>query len=110
MVSGFFRQRFSKAGKNALGASSRTIVVVAGSIRRKFLRKVVVANCASEAANSTPVGPAPTNTNVIYRRRSSGSSVDSANSYAPRIFDRIVSAWVIVFRHGAYLANSSWPK
>ena len=110
MVGGLFRQRFSKAGKNALAPSSRIIVVVAGSIRRKFLRKVVVANCAIDAANSTPVGPAPTKTNVICRWRSSASSVDSANSYALRIFDRIVSASVIVFRHGAYLANSSWPK
>jgi len=50
---------FREARKYALAPSSRKIDVVAGSIRRKLARKVVVAICAIDAANSTPVGPAP---------------------------------------------------
>jgi hypothetical protein len=54
--------------------------VFAGSIRRKFERSVMEAICAIDAANSTPVGPAPTSTKVICRARSVGSSIDSARS------------------------------
>src|SRR3984957_15509096 len=96
----------AKLGSTRFAPSSRKIDVVAGSIRRKLARRVVVAICAIDAANSTPVGPAPTRTNVICRRRSSSSSVDSAISYALRIFERILCASVMVFRQGAYLAHS----
>jgi PAS domain-containing protein len=41
---------------------------------------------------STPLGPAPTSTNVICRARSPSSSVVAASSNAPRILARIVSA------------------
>src|ERR1700733_489336 len=110
MVSGLFRQRFSKAGKNALGAVEQDYRCGRRINPPKVPAQSRGPQLRERCRQFQPVGPAPTKTNVICRWRSSASSVDSANSYALKIFDRIVSASVIVFKLGAYSANSSWPK
>src|SRR5215469_15410991 len=57
-----------------LSPSISRIEVFAGSIRRKFERRVIEPIRAIDPANSTPVGPAPTNTNVICLARSFASA------------------------------------
>ena len=61
-------------------------------------------------ASSTPVGPPPTITNVIQVCRAASSSSRSARSNASRILDRIRVASSTVFRPGANVFQSSWPK
>src|SRR5262249_35605417 len=65
----------AKVGRTRLPASSRMMVLFDGSMRRKLFRSVTLTICASDAASSTPVGPAPTRTKVIWRARSLSSSV-----------------------------------
>src|SRR6516164_2757059 len=57
----------AKVGSTRLPASSRMILACAGSMWRKLPRSVTFTICARDAASSTPVGPAPTSTNVIGR-------------------------------------------
>src|SRR5437868_2088623 len=52
-----------------LPPSISRIEVFAGSIRRKFERRVTAAISAIDPASSTPVGPAPTSTKVICLAR-----------------------------------------
>ena len=109
-LAAFFDKDSAKVGRTRAPPSSNRIRLLAGSILRKFPRRVTETNCAIEAASSTPVGPPPTRTNVIWRARSFSSSVDSASSKALRILVRIVSASLRLLRPGANRANSSWPK
>src|SRR5208282_4566827 len=78
----------AKVGRTRLPASSRMILAFAGSMRWKLPRSVTFTRCAKDPASSTPVGPAPTSTNVICRARSASSSVVAASSNAPRILAR----------------------
>jgi len=64
-----FCKALGKRRKDPLAALDQDDRAAAGSIRRNCERSVVVANCAIEAASSTPVGPPPTRTNVISRAR-----------------------------------------
>jgi len=64
-----FARLSANVGRIRLLPSTRMMELLAGSIRRNCARSVVVANCAIEAASSTPVGPPPTRTNVISRAR-----------------------------------------
>ena len=69
--------------------------------------------CASSAiwpAISTPVGPAPTTTNVSHRSTAAGSVSSSASSNAPKIRPRSSSASSMLFMPGANSANPSLPK
>ena len=100
----------AKVGRTRLPASSKMMALFDGSTRRKFPRKVTRTICAKDAASSTPVGPAPTSTNVICRVRSHSSSVIVASSNAPRILVRIVSASLRFLSPGAKCAKSSCPK
>src|SRR5207248_4282721 len=74
------------------------------------LRSVLVATSRICPANSTPVGPAPTRAKVSQRRRSAGSSADSAISNAPNTRRRIFRASSMVFILGAKRAYSSCPE
>jgi hypothetical protein len=58
-------------------------------------------------ASSTPVGPAPTTTNVNQAARCSTSDSSSAISNAPKIRPRSSSASSIVFMPGSCTANSA---
>ena len=91
----------AKVGRTRLPASSRMMLAFDGSMRRKLPRNVTFTICAKDAASSTPVGPAPTSTNVICRTRSPSSSVVAARSNAPRILARIVSASLRFLSAGA---------
>ncbi len=81
-----------------------------GSIERKSRRRVSRAISPIWPASSTPVGPAPTTTNVSHAARPSGSSSASAASNAVRMRRRISIASSRVLRPGASGSHSSWPK
>ena len=90
--------------------STSTIRADEGSMRRNSDRKVLRTNTAIAPAISTPVGPAPTNTNVSNSRWRLGSSSASACSNARENLvsdgDRVGKA--LQARHN--LANSLPPK
>ncbi len=98
------------AGRIVGPASSSSTRASAGSMCRKFRRSERRDSSASCPASSTPVGPAPTTTNVSQRRRATGSLSCSAISKAPKILPLSSSAWSIVFIPGASTANSGCPK
>ena len=104
------RSDSGKAPRIVGAASSSTIRASAGSMRRKLWRSEWRDSSASCPASSTPVGPAPTMTNVRKRRRETGSGSRSAISNAPRTRPRSSSASSIVFIPGASCANSGCPK
>src|SRR5205823_4868866 len=81
-----------------------------GPIRRNSERSVLRTNAPIAAASSTPVGPAPTSTNVSRSRWRLGSSSASACSKARSILFRIATASARLFSPGANRANSSCPK
>src|SRR6516164_6366562 len=55
----------AKVGRTRLPASSRIMVLFEGSMRWKLPRSVTFTRSANDPASSTPLGPAPTSTNVI---------------------------------------------
>ena len=75
-----------KSRENSLAPVDQNDRLLAGSMRRNLRRSVTVTICAIDAASSTPVGPAPTSTNVIWRARSAPSSVVSASSIGAQDF------------------------
>jgi hypothetical protein len=83
---------------------------VRGSISRKSPGSVSRASSAICPAISTPVGPAPTTTNVSHGARRSGSDSFSAASNALRMRPRTVSALSSDLTSAAYRLHSSWPK
>ena len=64
---------------------ARMTRAVVGSMRRKSRRSVRCASSAIWPAISTPVGPAPTTTNVISRSISGRVGASSASSKAPKM-------------------------
>ncbi len=92
----FLDSRSAKPGSTRGAASSRMIRASRGSIRRKSPWSVRCASSAIWPAISTPVGPAPTMTNVMSRCRTAGSSSSSASSKAPKMLtaqlERVVDA------------------
>ena len=80
------------------------------SAERKSRRSASWASSAICPAISTPVGPAPTTTNVSQLWRRSGSVSTSAASNAPSTRLRISSAPESDFSSGACSRHSSWPK
>ena len=91
-------------------ASTSSTRAVRVSTLRKSLRSVSFASSAIWPAISTPVGPAPTTTNVSQLRRRSGSGSASAASKASRMRLRMSSAPSSDFSSGACSRQSSWPK
>ncbi len=91
-------------------ASMRTIRADVGSTRRNSDRNVVRTSTARAAAISTPVGPAPTRTNVNRSRWRLISGSASASSNALRILFRIAAASARLFKPGANFSNSLCPK
>ena len=77
---------------------------------RKSLRSVRRDSSAIWPAISTPVGPAPTTTNVMSRSISLGVLASSAHSNDPKMRPRSSRASSIDFMPGAYCANWSLPK
>ena len=77
---------------------------------RKLRRSVSRASSAICPDISTPVGPAPTTTNVSCAWRASGSSIISAASNARRISARTAIALSSVLTSAAYSRQSSCPK
>ena len=67
----------------ALPPSKSSTRASSGSMVRNSARSVLVATSRIWPASSTPVGPAPTRTNVSQARRSSGVAAVSAISNAP---------------------------
>ncbi len=80
------------------------------STARKSRRRVSRASSAIWPAISTPVGPAPTTTNVSHSSRRSGSRSSSAASNAARMPLRTVSALSSDLTSAACALHSSWPK
>src|SRR5437016_6286416 len=77
------RERSSGNGGSTRGApSTRRIRASSGWIERKSFLKVSRAISPIAPASSTPVGPAPTMTNVNQSRRRAGSERRSATSKA----------------------------
>jgi hypothetical protein len=75
--------RLSGNGSNTRGApSSRMICASSGCMERKSFFSVCRAISAIAPEGSTPVGPAPTITNVSQERRCAGSQMRSATSKA----------------------------
>ena len=68
------------------------------------------ASSAIWPAISTPVGPAPTITNVSQAARRSGSCSISAASKAARMWLRTISALSSDLTSFACSLHSSWPK
>ncbi len=91
-------------------ASISSIRPLAGSIWRKSWRIVSWAISAIWPAISTPVGPAPTSTNVSQAARRWGSGSISAASNAARMRRLTCSALSSVFTSDAWARQSSWPK
>ena len=91
-------------------ASTSRIRAVRGSTARKSLRKVSRASSAICPAISTPVGPAPTTTNVSHAARRSASSSVSAASKALSSRLRTTSALSSDFTSAACSLQSSCPK
>src|SRR5882672_11977896 len=83
--------------------STRTIRAEAGSIRRNSDFSVLRTNRAIALAISTPVGPAPTKTNVNRSRWWFGSSSASASSNACKILFRIATASARLFNPRIFL-------
>jgi hypothetical protein len=90
-------------------STSRTLPA-RGSIARKSRRSVSRASSAICPAISTPVGPAPTTTNVSQAARRSRSGSSSAASNALRIRPRALRALSSDFTSSAYSRQSSLPK
>ena len=90
--------------------SSRMTRAVAVSMRRKSPRKLWRAIVGNIPANSTPVGPPPTITNVRYAARSASSVAFSASSNAVRKRRRISIASSTFFSPGASASHSGCPK
>ena len=91
-------------------ASTSRMRPLPGSAERKSPRSVSRASSAIWPAISTPVGPAPTTTNVSHSPRRSGSRSSSAASKAARMRLRTVSALSSDFTSAAWALHSSWPK
>jgi len=104
------RQRLSKGRQDPFACVEQNDAGLCRIDAAEISAQGALTMCARDAASSTPVGPAPTSTNVIRRARSASSSVVAANSNAPRILARIVAASLRLLSPGAYRANSSWPK
>ncbi len=85
--------------------SSSRIVLLVVSIARKSSFSTFPASSAIAPANSTPVGPPPTITNVIQARRLSKSGSRSAASNAKKTRRRISRASSTVFSPGATAAQ-----
>ena len=99
-------ERSSEKDPRTRGArSTSTIRADAGSMRRNSDRSVLRTRMAIAPAISTPVGPAPTRTNVSRSRWRLGSSSASACSNAPRILFRIATASARFFNPGAYFSK-----
>src|SRR5919204_346906 len=81
-----------------------------GSIERKSRRSVSRASSAIWPAISTPVGPAPTTTNVSHASRASALGSASAASKAARRRLRTASALSSDLTSAAYVRHSPWPK
>ena len=88
-------------GRTRSAASSRMISASAGWMARKSLRSVSLAISPSAPASSTPVGPAPTTTNVSQGCRRPASVSRSAISKASRMRERISVASSMVLSPGA---------
>ena len=98
-------------GSTCGAASIRITRAVWVWIARKSLRSVRRESSAIWPAISTPVGPAPTTTNVRWWSTSSPRlAPSSAISKAPKIRPRSSSASSMLFMPGAYSANWSLPK
>ena len=110
----FFRVlRASDSGKVAsiLGAASiRIMRAEFVSICRKSEASALCASSAIAPAISTPVGPAPTSTNVSSSCTFCGSVSISAASKASKMSRRIDVASIIDFSPGASCSHSGCPK
>jgi len=99
-----------KRAEDARGHVDQTIRAKLGSMRRNSDRSVVRTRIASAPAISTPVGPAPTRTNVNRSRWRCrvlfGLRLLEGSQNV--ISDRTASARLL--SPGAKRANSSWPK
>ena len=105
--------RDSEAGKplsTRSSASTRMTRAVRGSMARKSPCSVSRASSPIWPAISTPVGPAPTTTNVISVARASGSLSISAASNARRIGERTSMALSSVLTSAANSRQCSCPK
>ena len=91
-------------------ASTSTIRAERGSIVRNSRLSVSRASSAICPAISTPVGPAPTTTNVSQaaRRAESGSASAASNALSNRL--RATRALSSDFTSAACSRQSSWPK
>ena len=106
-----FWPSFSPIGGSTAGAaSSRITRALVESMWRKAPLSVWSASSAIWPAISTPVGPAPTTTNVSSFSRRTGSLERSACSKAPRMRPRNSRASSMVFIPGAHSAKWSLPK
>ena len=81
-----------------------------GSMRRKSRLRVRRASSEIWPAISTPVGPAPTTTNVMSRSTSAWVDASSASSNEPKMRPRSSRASSIDFMPGACRANWSLPN
>ena len=106
----FFANASGKAVSILGAASTRIIRAEVGSILRKSDARALWASSAIAPDISTPVGPAPTKTNVISARCISRSGSISAASNARRILRRIAVASGIDFKPGANGSHASCPK
>ena len=99
-----------KPGRTRSTASTSRMRAVRGSTLRKSRRSVSRASSPICPAISTPVGPAPTTTNVSHASRACASVSHSAASNALRSRLRTTSALSSDFTSAAYSRHSSWPK
>ncbi len=97
-------------GKILGPASIKIIRACFGSMCLKSFASVNRLISPRAPANSTPVGPAPTTTNVKCCRRWTESSVSSAFSNASNTRRRISVACSRVLRPGALASHCAFPK
>ena len=97
-------------GRTRSAASSRMTRLVEGAMLRNSPRRVRLASSAICPAISTPVGPAPTTTNVSALATCAAVPASSARSKAVKIRPRSSRASSTVFMPGANSAKWSLPK